>query len=82
MALELHGGGARLTDVVTVEDAEPLAAWLAGHRDAPVDVDGLLALHAAALQALLAARASLRGTPADPFLAELLPALLPAPEMP
>ena len=57
-----------LSGVITIEDVEPLAAWL---RDTPrptVNLRRCTVLHTAVLQALLAARASVSVPPTDEFL--------------
>jgi hypothetical protein len=69
---------ATLAGVVAVEDAETLTAWCAEHPGAPVVVDGLEALHTAALPVLLAIRPPVTGVPADPFLRDtVMPWLAP-----
>ena len=70
-----------LVGAVTVEDAEPLTAWLREHPRGRVGLRRCTSLHTAALQALLASGARVVGTPADPFLAtHVLPLLRPSPE--
>lgn len=77
MPVEIEGALARLHGAVGVEEAEPLAAWLRECAGPAVDLDGCTHLHTAALQALLAARASVAAAPQDPFLHRfVLPALL------
>ena len=78
MPLKLEGDTAVLTGAITVEDAEPLAAWLRDTPEPAVDLSDCTHLHAAALQALLAARATVAAEPADPFLKTwVLPVLAP-----
>lgn len=76
MPVELTAQTAALVGQVTAEDAEPLARWLRETEGAMVDLGDCAHLHAAALQALLAARAPIVRPPEDPFLARwVLPAL-------
>ena len=87
MPLQLGSRTARLTGVVTVEDAEPLAVWLrarAGARTpARVDLGTCTHLHTAVLQVLLAAHVQVTVPPVDPFLRDwVAPLLQPAPRRP
>ncbi len=75
MPLEL-GATAVRTGTVTVEDAEPLAAWLRDHHDRHVDLSGATHLHTAALQALLSARPAIAAPPVDEFLSRWVLPLL------
>lgn len=69
--LEEH---AALEGVVTVDDAQGLAEWLA-QREAPaVHLGDCEHVHAAVLQVLLAFRPKLAGLPGDPWLASVLAA--------
>ena len=80
MALELLDAVAILAGEVTVDDAEPLTAWLRERPDATVDLRDCTHLHTAALQALLFFRPTLDGAPVDAFLARhVLPSLNPPP---
>lgn len=71
---------ATLSGDVTVEDAEPLATWLRRTRSPRVRLGTCTHLHAAALQALLAARPVVAVTPTDPFLARWVMPLLARPD--
>ena len=84
MPLQLGDGTAVLTGIITIEETEPLAAWLRAHGTvrppARVDLGGCLHLHTAVLQALLAAKVQVSVPPADPFLQEwVAPLLAPVP---
>lgn len=63
---------AALEDVVTVEEAEGLSAWLLDHPRPAVHLAKCTHLHSAALQVLLALRPALVAAPPDPVLAALL----------
>jgi hypothetical protein len=76
MTVTLSKGVATLTDVVTVEDAEPLAQWLRDTAKPKVRLASCTNLHTAALQAILAARPQVVSPPADPFLARWVAPLL------
>ena len=69
MPLKLGKTTAALSGDITVEDVEPLAAWLRETRRPAVNLKECQHLHAAALQVLLAARARVSVAPQDPFLA-------------
>lgn len=77
MPLRLGEGTAVLTGAVTVDDAEPLTAWLRRTTAPAVSMRNCTSLHTAALQALLAAGARVSSRPADPFLAAWVAPLLP-----
>jgi hypothetical protein len=78
MALNLGKHTAVLADVVSVEEAEPLAQWLRETPSPAVDLAGCTHLHTAALQALLAADATMTAAPTDDFLAKwVAPLFLP-----
>ncbi len=65
-----------IDDVAGIDDAEALFDWLQRHPQAAVDLSSCVHLHAACLQALMAARARIRTFPADsPFAAWLRTAL-------
>lgn len=69
-----------LSGACGVEDALPLADWLAGRGENPppvhADLSHCTALHTAVLQLLLAGRVTVREHPADPFLATHVAPLL------
>ena len=62
----------------SVEEAEPLLAWLRETPDAAVDLARCATLHAALAQLLLAARPRLVAPPADPVLAAALASRQPS----
>lgn len=68
MPLKLGSCTAVLEGTVSVEDAEPLTAWLRTTPDAWVDLQDCTHLHTAALQALMVAGAQVSVAPVDPFL--------------
>lgn len=68
MPLQLGSHTAVLNGVITVEDAEPLTAWLRATPVARVNLRDCTHLHTAALQALLAARVKVSVLPTDVFL--------------
>ena len=67
---------ATLTDVVGVDDAEPLAQWLRTTLRPRVKLAGCTHLHTSALQALLAAQPTIASALTDPFLARWVGPLL------
>lgn len=71
MSVEARAEVILLTGECRLEDAEPLAAALA-ERMRPVDVSQCREAHAAVVQALLSLGAEVVGTPADPFLRDLV----------
>ncbi len=76
MPVKLGKRTATLSGTVSVEEAEPLATWLRETDRPAVNLKACAHLHAAALQALLAARVRVSVAPADPFLSTwVLPAL-------
>ena len=77
MTVSRDGSIIRLAGVCRVEDAEPLAALLEGICDSTLDLSACKGLHAAVVQAILAFRPKIVGTPDDLFLRDrLLPALI------
>ncbi|NHC46767.1 hypothetical protein [Motilibacter aurantiacus] len=68
MPLQLGSRTAVLEGVLTVEEAEPLAAWLRETPGARVNLRNCTHLHTAGLQALLAARVKVSVPPVDEFL--------------
>ena len=68
MSLQLGSRTAVLEGVVTVDEAEPLAAWLRETSAPRVNLRRCTHLHTAVLQCLLAAGARVSVPPADPFL--------------
>lgn len=78
MPLQLGSRTAVLDGIVTVEDAEPLTAWLRVTPRPRVNLRDCTHLHTAALQALLVAGARISVPPLDGFLlASAMPSLLP-----
>ena len=76
MTVVRDGDVVRLVGLCRVEDAEPLTALLQGVFYSTLDLSSCEGLHAAVLQAILAFRPTITGTPANPFLKDqLLPAL-------
>lgn len=59
---------------VAVDDAEPLAQWLAVTPAGAVDLAACDHVHAAVLQVLMALRPPVAAAPADPWLAGALAA--------
>lgn len=53
----------------TAEDAETLLCTLQDHPGSAVDLSGVRRMHMAVVQIVLALAPTLRGVPADPFLA-------------
>jgi hypothetical protein len=77
MAIEYRKKLAVLTDMVSVEDAEPLLGWAQKGKDLKVDLSGCSHLHPASLQVLLAAGAQVTAWPTEPALARWLQTILP-----
>ena len=76
MSVVLEGSVIRLEGPSRVEDAETLTALLQRTPGSSVDLTRCLGMHAAVVQAILAFAPPLAGTPAEPFLRDLLlPAL-------
>ena len=63
---------AALEGQVTVEDAENLNNWLRLQARPAVNIGKCQHLHCAVLQVLLAVNPAVHGTPADPWLAQVL----------
>ena len=77
MTVRLDGTVIRLEGVCHLEDAEALTVVLQTRETRVVDLSACEALHGAVVQAILALRPRLAGTPASPFLRDLLlPALV------
>lgn len=80
MSVTMARNVATLSGVIRVDDAEPLARWLRETPRPRVRLAACTHLHAAALQALLAARPAVVSEPVEPFLARwVAPLLRPAP---
>ena len=77
MAITYHENAATCLGVVSVEDAEPLLAWLVEHQSATVNLAACTHLHAAALQVLMAAGPAVCAWPANEGLAAWLASALP-----
>jgi hypothetical protein len=76
MSVTRDGDVIRLSGLCRVEDAEPLTALLQGFEDSTLDLSACEGLHAAVVQAILAFRPKIVGTPDNVFLRDhLLPAL-------
>lgn len=67
---------AALIDVASVEEAEPLLAWLQDHKDGRVNLAACTHLHAAVLQVLMAGRATIGEFPDDAGLSAWMTAAL------
>lgn len=72
MGITYDRNTARLTEFVTVEDAEGLLEWLQAKPKRKVDLSGCQHLHAANLQVLMALRPNIAALPADAALASWL----------
>ena len=68
MPLQLGSRTAVLDGIITVEDAEPLTAWLRITPAGRVNLRDCTHLHTAALQALIVAAAKVSVLPTDIFL--------------
>jgi hypothetical protein len=68
MPVQLGKRTATLSGAISIEDVEPLAAWLRETRRPSVNLRRCTLMHTAALQALLAARAVVSVPPAEGFL--------------
>ena len=76
MTVVRDGDVVRLVGLCRVEDAEPLTALLQGLADSTLDLSACDGLHAAVVQAILAFRPEIVGTPHEAFLRDrLLPAI-------
>jgi hypothetical protein len=80
MPVSLSDRVATLTGRVSVDDAEPLAAWLRATADPSVLMSGCTQLHTAALQALLAAGGVVDDPPTEPFLARWVAPMIIRPQ--
>ncbi|WP_298597762.1 hypothetical protein [Zoogloea sp.] len=72
MAIKYEKNTARLTDFVTVEDAEGLLEWLQTQPRRKLDLSRCKHLHAANLQVLMALRPTISAWPEDAALAAWL----------
>lgn len=80
MPFEAKKKTAALTGHCTVEEAEPVLAWLLANRQGRLDLSRCDHLHAAVLQVLMAVRPKISKYPSAPALAlALTAALAPAP---
>lgn len=77
MSIEFNDNVAALSDIVSVEDAEPLLAWLTEAPDRAVDLSACTHLHPANLQVLLATRTRVLARPGDATLDAWLQTVLP-----
>ena len=76
MPLELNETTATLSDVVTVDEVEPLVAWLRATTKPKVNLRRCNHLHTGALQALLLFQPRITSAPSEAFLAaQVLPLL-------
>lgn len=81
--LTCQGNVARIEGAGTVDDAEPLLAFLLGEADRAVDLGACTSLHLAVVQVLRAARPRLVGVPNDGIVARwIVPYLEPPPSGP
>jgi hypothetical protein len=76
MGITYEPGRAVFTDVVSVEEAEPLLEWRLACPDGVLDLGACRHLHAAVLQVLMAAPVCVAAPPAEPGLAAWLAAAL------
>jgi hypothetical protein len=76
LPLELHETSATLTGVITVDDVEPLVAWLRSTPRPRISLKRCNHLHTGALQALLLFRPRISAAPTDAFLATQVHPLL------
>lgn len=72
MSVRVEGDVAHLSGRCGAEDAETLLVALQEDGARTVDLEAVQRLHLAVVQVLLAARPSVRGTPANAFLAQHL----------
>lgn len=77
MSIEFNDNVALLQGIVSVEDAEPLLAWLTEGAERAVDLSACTHLHPANLQVLLATRVPVLARPADTTLDAWLQTVLP-----
>jgi hypothetical protein len=76
VTVRLDGAVIRLEGRCHLEDAEALTVLLQTGETSTLDLSACEALHGAVVQTILAFRPNLTGTPASPFLRDLLlPAL-------
>lgn len=75
MPLKITRGRCVLSGAATIEDAEPLVGWLAGHPEKAVDISAATYLHTAVLQVIAASGFRMKGEPADRFSAEAIASL-------
>jgi len=68
MPIQLGKRTATLSGAITIEEVEPLAAWLRETRRPTVNLRRCTLMHTAILQALLSARAVVSVSPANEFL--------------
>ncbi|MGL4604896.1 MAG: hypothetical protein ACRCU9_12190 [Iodobacter sp.] len=72
-----------LSGICTVEEAEPLLAWLIAHPKGGVSIKEADHLHMAVLQALLALRPRITAPAEDAFFARyVMPCLMPEEYLP
>ncbi len=76
MTIEYRDDEARFRDIVSVEAAEGLIAWLEGRSRATVDLSECTHLHTANLQVLMALQPRVRVWPMDTELAAWLMPIL------
>ncbi|GAA0308194.1 hypothetical protein [Rhodovulum strictum] len=78
MPILIEGEIARITAVVSVEEAETLVAFLEGGANRMVELSGTTHIHAAVLQTLMAYRPAATELPVDQALRALLGRVLAA----
>jgi hypothetical protein len=76
MPIKYRRNLAVFTDVVTVEEAEPLLAWAQQKREPRADLGDCSHLHPANLQVLMASRTQVTAWPADAHLSQMLQTVL------
>jgi len=76
MTVRFAEGRIELSGDCPLEDAETLLAALIEHPEAAIDLTRCTSLHTAVVQPILAAKATIVGASADPFVeSHLIPAL-------
>ncbi len=70
--LELKTNMAIISDVLAVEDAEPLLVWLQQHPHGQIDLNACTHLHSATLQVFMAAQPTIIAWPQATELATWL----------
>lgn len=82
MPILYSDSAATFSEVVGVEEAEVLLAWLQEHPAGRLDLTACTHLHAAAVQVMMAARPAITAWPSNDGLAAWLMSAFPAPLIP